>query len=37
MKRIDPEAPRAETLVAAFVYLMSHYARNDCGAERALH
>ncbi len=30
MKRIDSEAPRAETLVAALIYLMSHYARTGC-------
>ncbi len=30
MKRIDAEAPRMETLVAALIYLMSHYARSGC-------
>jgi len=30
MKHVDPEAPRAETLVAALIYLMSHYARSGC-------
>lgn len=30
MKHIDPEAQRAETLVAAVIYLMSHYARTGC-------
>lgn len=30
MKHVEPEAPRMETLVAALIYLMSHYARSGC-------
>jgi len=30
MKSIDSEAPRAETLAAAVIYLMSRYARTGC-------
>lgn len=32
MKRIDPdpEASRAETVTAALIYLMTHYARTGC-------
>jgi hypothetical protein len=30
MRQPDPEAARAETIVAALIYLMSHYARTGC-------
>lgn len=30
MKTIDSEAPRVETVAAALLYLMTHYARTGC-------
>ena len=30
MNQPDPEATRSETIVAALIYLMSHYARTGC-------
>lgn len=27
---LDPDATRAETLTAALIYLMTHYARTGC-------
>ncbi len=30
MCRTDPEASRAETITAALLYLMTHYARTGC-------
>ncbi|OGA54382.1 MAG: hypothetical protein A3G24_05825 [Betaproteobacteria bacterium RIFCSPLOWO2_12_FULL_62_13] len=30
MEHVDPEAPRLQTLIAALIYLMSHYARTGC-------
>ena len=30
MNELDPEASRAETIAAALLYLMTHYARTGC-------
>lgn len=30
MRVLDPEAPRAETIIATLIYLLTHYARNGC-------
>jgi hypothetical protein len=30
MRNLDPEASRAETITAALLYLMTHYARTGC-------
>lgn len=30
MRNPEPEATRAETVMAALLYLMSHYARSGC-------
>jgi hypothetical protein len=30
MNEADPEASRAETIAAALIYLMTHYARTGC-------
>jgi hypothetical protein len=30
MRHTDPEASRADTITAALLYLMTHYARSGC-------